>query len=636
MEQGQVERVRSGDLVWVAVILLAGLALRLWLVPHRWIDPDEGAHLMDGKLVVGGLVPYADFGARQALYTYLMAGIIAAFGPDYRVARVIVALVSIAGALVVFLLADRLFGRRVAVVATLVFTFLPLGVICTVHTEPWAVLFSGLAIYTLAGALDEPSRAARWVLTGIFLSLTFYVRESGLGVAFGVVLFLALHSFLEAGRRARHYALIAAGFLTPCLLFGLYFSRYLTFGDWWASPLNPLHVALQHVGRATRALSTGGTMRGAAAGFFRTSDQSLSSTLHTVQAVFAYHAVLALGVVGSIIFLAASRRRGGADTSRSRRSHLLLLCWLGGLGLAYGYWALRRGFLPQYAEEFLPPAAILLAWTVVEAVSRWGFERDAVAISAGFALYLAGVFWLYRTHETVDLPRYAAFLVPAVALALLHLPEPHRFRRWLVLVAAIGAWLLLASFGPFPHALQRYLKLLVVPALFAIIPVVSRDAAPEARRSLVWFGACCCILVVGGYTFANVWRRLDHGAWTPEVVRQVSAHLRANSAPDDEIMSGGVIWEFQADRRPIANISHPSVFILGMSRADAELVEAQLATRPPRFIVLDGFTERTYGANLPDFDRVLQQQYALEMNLTGSSFPVRVYRLREAPVAGRQ
>ena len=376
-------------------------------------------------------------------------------------------------------------------------------------------------------------------------------------------------------------------------------------------------------------------MRGAAAGL-RTSDQSLSSTLYTVEAVFAYNAVLALGVVGSIAFLALTRRRGRAHGSRARRSHALLLCWLGGLGLAYAYWALRRGFLPQYAEEFLPPLAILLAWTVVQAVSRWGFERHVVTVSAAFALYLAGVFWLYRTQGTVDLPRYAVFLVPAVALALLHLPEPHRFRRWLLLLAGVGAWLLVASFGPLPHTLLRFLKLMVVPALFAIIYGVTRDAAPEARRSLVWYSACCFILAVGGYTFANVWQRIDHGAWTPEAVQQVSAHLRANSAPDDEIMSGGVIWEFQANRRPIANISHPSVFILGMSRADAERVEGQLATRPPRFIVLDGFTERTYGANLPDFDRVLQQRYALEMSLTGSYFPVRVYRLREAPVAGRQ
>jgi hypothetical protein len=47
------------------VVFLASFALRLWLLDKRWVNPDEGAHLMDAVLVLDGKMPIQDFGSRQ-------------------------------------------------------------------------------------------------------------------------------------------------------------------------------------------------------------------------------------------------------------------------------------------------------------------------------------------------------------------------------------------------------------------------------------------------------------------------------------------------------------------------------------------------------------------------------------------
>ena len=58
----------SHPLLLLLLILLAGLAVRLLLLQLRWINPDEGAHLLDARLWLAGQVPVADFGARQPFY----------------------------------------------------------------------------------------------------------------------------------------------------------------------------------------------------------------------------------------------------------------------------------------------------------------------------------------------------------------------------------------------------------------------------------------------------------------------------------------------------------------------------------------------------------------------------------------
>jgi hypothetical protein len=117
--------------------------------------------------------------------------------------------------------------------------------------------------------------------------------------------------------------------------------------------------------------------------------------------------------------------------------------------------------------------------------------------------------------------------------------------------------------------------------------------------------------------------------WSPESVQKVAAYIRTHSGPADEVMSGAVIWAFQADRRPFGTISHPLTFALKPSANELSHLKHHWASRLPSFVVLDGFTERTFAVVLPDLTEVLESRYILADSAIGSRYPVLVYSLRE-------
>ena len=47
------------------VVCVVSLSIRLWLLDKRWINPDEGPHLMDAVLVLDGKIPRVDFDSRE-------------------------------------------------------------------------------------------------------------------------------------------------------------------------------------------------------------------------------------------------------------------------------------------------------------------------------------------------------------------------------------------------------------------------------------------------------------------------------------------------------------------------------------------------------------------------------------------
>ena len=66
-------RVNKSHLILLAVFV-ASLLIRLWLLDKRWINVDEGAHLMDGVLALDGKIPQVDFASRSPIYVYAIAG----------------------------------------------------------------------------------------------------------------------------------------------------------------------------------------------------------------------------------------------------------------------------------------------------------------------------------------------------------------------------------------------------------------------------------------------------------------------------------------------------------------------------------------------------------------------------------
>ncbi len=71
------------------LILITSFLIRLLLLPERWINPDEGAHLYDAKFILEGKIPFVDYGSRMPVYVYIMAVFLKVFGVSYISGRLL-------------------------------------------------------------------------------------------------------------------------------------------------------------------------------------------------------------------------------------------------------------------------------------------------------------------------------------------------------------------------------------------------------------------------------------------------------------------------------------------------------------------------------------------------------------------
>ena len=332
---------------WVTLVLAVSLGIRIALLPYRWVNPDEGAHLMDGKLVVDGLIPILNFDARQVLYVYLLAAWQRLVGSDLLAARVLPMLLGVAGTGLVFALGRYLVGIRAALVATATYAFLPVAVIWSLNVQLQAVTLvsSCLGYLALARALRTEGSPASLALVGAMFGVTFYVRETGLVHLMAAAIVVAALEWRAPRRLARQLAALVGGFAAVALVILAVFSRYLSPVELWLSPLNPFHLPLEALGKLL-GVQWGGT--GAPAPL-RDAQQPWESTLRNLRDA---------GWLGSFLLIAPVVALAGRVIARRPSidavAALILTAWLGSLGLAYGYWVIAFGFYPQYFTEFLP------------------------------------------------------------------------------------------------------------------------------------------------------------------------------------------------------------------------------------------------------------------------------------------
>lgn len=626
-EPTRIAGALSCDVRWLAAIIAAGLLIRIWLAPHRWVNPDEGAHLMDGRLALDGLIPFVDYDSRQVLYSYILAALLGVSGKTYVSVRMCVAAVDVGVGLVVYAIGRRLWDGRVGIIAALAYTLLPFTISwsTTVHTEPFTNLLVCLGILGIAGRAPKPPGALGLAGSGACFGLAFYVRESSLGVLFAAGVYLVLSSRREPRALLGRVLLFATGFLVPCGVVGAWYGRWLSLSEWWSSRLNPLAIVITNLGGVV-----GGSGRAGSAQIATLSISPLprETSLHYLRSVGMMHAGLLLAAALVPVLPVIAR---GWPQQRPRGPMLLLGCWIGGLMLVYAYWTAHRGFFPQYGEEFLPPLVLLLSFVLLELLAAWGAEGEtgtAVVLIGG---YLALAFSAAHQSPTFEPPIYMYFVVPALALALAHLPPTARAGGWGLLVAMIAVLALLSSdlFGA-PWAVRVSLKLLMVPAMLGGLYALHRAGAPSTRK-LPAFAALTVVLTALGYGYAAAGRQLDaryQAVWAPETVATVASHLRARSDPADRVLSGALIWELESNLRPFANVTHPLGFLLRVRPDQSAALTERLDTSPPRFVIMDGYTQRTYGRAVPGLADILAERYSLDTIVAGSTFPVMLYHLR--------
>jgi hypothetical protein len=604
--------------VLLTIILLAGLAIRFFLLPYRWINPDEGAHLLDAKLLLQGLIPIADFGSRQPLYVAVLVLFVKIGGAHLWVGRLMPVLASTASSFVLFFLGKKLFSPRAGLIAATVFSLLPLTVIWStvVKTEPLTIFLSVVSMFFIIRSL--PHRTL-WNLffSGMFAAFAFYVRQAALYLPVAAILFL----LIRRTNWLRNIAVYTAGYLLVVMAVFLLYSSHLSWPEMLVSQLNPatLFVSrfLQLFGvtpEAYRIVDGSG---------FRILDQSVDYALNSWRQALGLSTVAVLPAIFLLIFPLKIKER-------EPQARLFLYLWAGVVLVMYGFQTANRGYYTQYFTEALPPLILLTAAVASEfweAFLRQNRLLFFLSLPLFFTIFIVQHFLAgFLSAQSVQAAGAVFLTAVTYAFLLQRRPSFSEVVLWLFLPMLIvgGSSLLFKLMGA--HALVSFLMSLICLTIYLLM---INGKSPKPAKAPIFY-----LLLFGFYLSAlfsgGIGPRYE-AVWSPKTLRDCAAILREHGQTGDEVLSGAMIWTFESGLEPFLNVSHPTELLM---RRLADF-ETQFAARPPQFIILDGYTQRKYAKYWDFIEERLDMSYEKLGVITDSKFPVEIYQflpsLRPSP-----
>jgi hypothetical protein len=597
---------------------------------------------MDGRLALDGLIPGADYDSRQPLYVYIIALVLKAFGVSYTVGRFIPVFGNLGIILFVFLIAKKMFDKKVALFASAIYAFLPFSILWSVivHTQPVSVLLSCIGMYCVVFYIKNEKSVTPLILGGAFFSLAYYVRESALAMLLATFFYFLVTYRDNLKKFIKTYGAILAGFFIICVGAFAYYMQFVNLSWIWNSSVNPFYLVVRSLSKiflSVKAnLGEGDN--------FRLNDQPWSSTIGEVFATLHFNSFLYIGLLFSILVLGYL-----LFIKRSDEKHIkgilsfiyLLYLWVLSLAIFYFYWLLHRGFYMQYFEELLPPLVILLAFVVVYCLSELRLSDRLLNKTVTIGLLLAFVFifhnkFLHGIRFNSTLMGLYVLSTVLVLASFWFFPKLTLKRRLYASMFYLGLFVLSLvvlkqTYGKSPHFIRMLLYLaLLALTYFTVFTISQARLKRDLRESL---GFILVSLVVSAFvlSFALSGSRMHLGfasTWSPSVVKEASDYIKLNSNGNADIMSGGVIWEFESGRRPFMNLSHPTAFRPGISAEMVHNIEQHMRETPPQFIVLDGYTEQTYLRHIKSLWTIIDDKYKNRKNLeNGSRYPVKIYEL---------
>lgn len=617
----------------IAALLVVTLTLRLSNLGGHWIDPDEGAHLMDALLVHRGYVPEVDFVARQPLYVYVLAGFFWLTGVSLEAGRFFPVICSLLVGLPLYALSRDLFGRGSALLALATWWMLPLEIRASsvVKTEPFAILLAVSCVFAAVRAVRSSSWA--WMLgAGMLGAAGFYVRESALVIPPAILLYVAWENRGRLGPTTRSFGTFVAGYLLVCLAAGLFYSHWV--GTSAFVRFTPVHFVLGSLESAVATLPQASVGELADASYAY--GESAAEYLQSVKdGVFYLLFLIAAGGFAGLYWLAGLFRRDDPETdpgTSTRQAGLaLVLAWAVLLGLAYAWHFSQRGFWFDYSREFIAPLILALVGWLTAVVPS--LRRRGPVIRLIIGAIVVGWLWMLfqdRFPSFYGIGHHAT-LGAVLFLLFWHLRDFDDGRRYVYALGmtAMAALIVGARYTPIAGLIsgsRGSLLTLVGATLFAAVMIWKANGRPAAvlLRSLPLALVAGSLVVCLSYSALRF--RYKQGIWSPEAVAEVTGYLTETTAPEDRVMSGGVVWELNAHRLPWGLYSHPMVIQRVLPAEESRALTEAFKADPPEVIVMDGITERTFGPNVQQLDAILATYYELVMEPEPVTFDVKVYR----------
>ena len=628
-------KVRKEYLILLSVFILS-LLIRIWLLDKRWINPDEGAHLMDAVLILDGKVPEVDFVSRQPIYAYVNAIVLKLLGVSYISGRLLPMTFSVLVGFIVFFMALMLFDQKVAILSAAIYWMLPLELInsVVVKTEPLVTVLTCLSLCAVI-LFSRGNRKAWLIFSGIFAAMGFYVRQSALIIPLTVFGFLLFHHRGRFRDTALCFGIFFIGYVGVIFFALIYYTRFMTFEKFSMSWLSPFGFLVSAGEKLVSIIGSSNNSANNVASHISLISYDKYKLFHKyiLQAV-KLHLFLLIGLGFSLITF--SRRFFYQIKTKGKElatAYSLLYLWIFSLFIAYVYYYHVEAFYIDYFREFLPPLVIIFSAWLCSFIPS--FERDegfGYLIAGG--LLLSAILFVAEWYFKKDL---GGSLIVCISLALFTLfyfagtfiSPTRKLIFWCSIATLIIIITLLRQAPLTPYLSGIVPKFAIIGVIFCtpwvLLSKKTRPKLTEFVRFTSYFIALGAFVLSLTFSVHRLTLTYDSN-WPPNALENVSAYLKSHTRSTDSVMSGAVIWELQALRKPFLSISHPLGFEYKISQKERERLEAAIKTKPPEVIILDGVTEKTYFRQIPWLWEVLNSMYNLVYTAEPAKNPVKIYQ----------
>lgn len=192
-------RLRTlGAGMWLALWLGIGMALRMWSFSWFQLREDEALYAYWARLISSGQDPMLERVAvdKPPFFIYSLANFFTWFGPSIESGRILNLLVSLLALLLLWVLARRIYGPRIARWALVLFALSPFAIVFapTLYTDPMLVVWLLLALLLAAYGFGLGA--------GLALGMAFATKQNALLFAPLILGALALGRYPGFWRRA--------------------------------------------------------------------------------------------------------------------------------------------------------------------------------------------------------------------------------------------------------------------------------------------------------------------------------------------------------------------------------------------------------------------------------------------------
>jgi len=622
--------------IFLLVLSIISFAVRFLILGNHWINPDEGAHLMDAVLALDGKIPIIDYRSRQPLYIYSLAGTLHIFGLHYISGRLLPLFCSFMIGINVFLLGKVLFDKQTAIIGSLIYFLLPLEFMNSliIKTEPLSTLLTCISV--LALSIFFRRNNSTWiVLSGITSALCFYVRQSAVIIPVLAVIFMC---FIVPKSRSSEMTKPLLFYLisyiaTVSVIVGFYFS-IAGFNQKLLTELNPfgfVFITIKKGFSMTTGMFDPGLEISTANGVERF-PLRFPFFWRNIKDALTMHLFLILGAV--LVFMSVIRKRLKIPSKKSKEMNVacgILFTWLLLLGCSYSFFLYLKGFHIDYFREFLPPLSLLFAVWVRSVVIKDAIHEHLVA----WLWACLGVLLCLISLNVLFPKAFSRGAVTGVGVALFVLAYytssviVNRKKVFVLCVVVLTSAIILSSAFQTPLYFSGKVTRLVLLSAVVLLPGLF-VRVPRGEYLKVFLTPMVCSVVAGAIVFSmsasmKIVNWSYSAPWPPASLDDTAAFLKAHTSSNDRVMSGAVIWEVQSNRRPYLSISHPLELTKKINKTQLKELEKNIKSNGPEVIILDGYTEKTYLRQIPWLRVYIDAHYLMVHRSEGGKYPVEIY-----------